>query len=145
MKGLKFKRPPNWEQKLVSRIEQSRGQPFKWGDHDCATFAASIIEELGGPPGLNGFVSGRYKSGKDFANLMGTFKGGMKGVCEEAMKDFRQISINAAKRGDVVLLKKDGRFALGVSYNDKIGVLDEGGLHFVGKEFAVITWAIGHN
>ena len=38
----------HWERHLIAAIEAARDRPFRWGRHDCATFAFDLRRDLTG-------------------------------------------------------------------------------------------------
>ena len=41
-------RAPDWEERLAVFLDRKREEPFKWGSHDCALFAADAIKAMTG-------------------------------------------------------------------------------------------------
>ncbi|MEG3166543.1 hypothetical protein U1701_18435 [Sphingomonas sp. PB2P19] len=41
-------RAPDWEERTAVYLDRVADQPFKWGEHDCALFAAGAINAMTG-------------------------------------------------------------------------------------------------
>lgn len=41
-------RAPDWEERLSVYLDRVRDEPFKWGSHDCALFAAGAVKAMTG-------------------------------------------------------------------------------------------------
>jgi len=142
---IRPKRKPGWEQKFNNLIERNRRRKFKWGEHDCMHFAAEVIKELGIEVDVIKKHRGKYKSAKAVNKIL-TQSGGMRKFALEIFKDFSQISVHSAKRGDVVLLDVGGKdFVIGICVGMEAAVLGPKGTDFISiKKHGKIVWAIGH-
>jgi len=112
-----IKRHEKWPRMLSDFIQDQHGKPFIWGERDCMIFAADAVWHLTGfDPAWN--LRGTYET-EDEANAIIHGAGGPANLCT------RQIGLNAsdarglAKRGDVAMLRMDGR--------DVFGVVDDSG------------------
>lgn len=106
-------RRQDWDKRLIAYIEKVRDQPFKRGEHDCALFVCNCVYEMTG-----------YDLAEDFRGKYDTKKEAFKMLREKGCEDLREIAlarggapyenINFAKRGDVVLIKNNEGFSLGI-------------------------------
>ena len=90
---------PDWPQRLAMALEARRSTPFAWGQNDCATFAADMIEAITGQDFAIAF-RGRYK----------TKTGSLRMLRAHAWNDLSDLAdahlprcSDRPKRGDVVL------------------------------------------
>lgn len=60
----------NWEAALSAWLAQCEAQPFKWGSHDCCTFAARAVEVQTGHDFFKPF-RGRYRSAAGAFRVLG--------------------------------------------------------------------------
>jgi len=139
------KRKPGWEQKFNNLIERNRRRKFKWGEHDCMHFAAEVIRELGIDVDVIKKHRGKFKTATAVKKILKQ-NGGMRKFALEIFKEFPQISLHSAKRGDVVLMDVGGEdFVIGVCVGMEAAVLGPEGTDFVSiKQHGKIVWAIGH-
>ena len=42
-------RPADWPERLAEELRDARTRAFAWGTHDCFTWAAGVVQRLGGP------------------------------------------------------------------------------------------------
>lgn len=43
-----MKRFDDWPERLAAVLQSARRQPFEWGEHDCAVFAAAAVHAMTG-------------------------------------------------------------------------------------------------
>ena len=109
-----------WESRLAQFVESNRATPFKWGHHDCATFACKCIE----------VITGEYPIEERWAS-----KGkAMRLIQERSLTDrasdhFPQIDVNLAQRGDLVATMTDDGIALGIFF-------------FAGRSVRIQRWSV---
>jgi hypothetical protein len=130
-------RHEDWPVRLDEVIERARNRPFKWGQHDCGTWAAEIVFSLTGekldlPKGYrsaNGsLVAMRRKTGtKTMVSATSYFLG-------EPLP-----TPLLAQRGDIVLHQSQ---ALGVCVGAEVFCLSEAGLFSVPLTECLSAWRV---
>ncbi|WP_407703826.1 DUF6950 family protein [Tabrizicola oligotrophica] len=63
-------RSPGWERHLTEAIVAARDRPFRWGRHDCATFAFDLRRAIAGSHDVAALWRGRYTTGRRAAWVM---------------------------------------------------------------------------
>lgn len=99
---INLARYPDWEERLSNYIDRVSEQPFKWGSHDCALFAADCVKVMTGTDPVASF-RGQYDTGVGAARALrdhgaGTLLKTLKALFGDP------ISVHFAQRGDVVML-----------------------------------------
>jgi len=108
------------------------------------TFASEVVQSMGLEVDVIKQWRGKYKKAVQAKNIIKN-KGGMKKFAIEVFKDFPQISLHSAKRGDVVLLQVEKDQIMGICVGMEAAVIGERGIDFVSiKDHGLIVWAIGH-
>jgi hypothetical protein len=104
-------RYPDWETRLAAYLEPLRDRPFKWGKHDCCTFAAGAVRAMTGEHSMPEF-RGKYRDGVGAAKALQTIG---KGTLISTMNaKFKRVPVSHAHRGDLVMV--DGN--LGIAFGD---------------------------
>jgi cell wall-associated NlpC family hydrolase len=140
----KARRAQDWESRFDQFIEAQRGKPFVWGANDCMVFAAAAIQAVGIQHDIISGYRGKYNSAKTASKIIKTKKEGIKSWAMELLKDYPQIHIQNAKRGDVVLINYQGTVAMGVCVGGQVAALGSKGLEFISLSAIVKAWGIGH-
>lgn len=104
-------RLPDWEQRLLAWLEQCDPLPYRWGAHDCCTFAAGAVQAQTGLDFYAPFAGGystergalRALKRQGFEDLFGPF---------DAALGARTAPL-LCQRGDIV---SDGK-GVGVMWN----------------------------
>lgn len=127
----------DWEEQLSSYYLQCWRKPFKYGVHDCCTFAAEVVEQLVGkkiPLGLDhkGKLLREYKSGR--------LK--LENAVEESLSGFEEVPPLSARRGDVMLYQQEGRTVIGVCNGATILSPGKDGMGFVPISAGQRAWRI---
>lgn len=140
----KQKREAGWEQKIDSLLKSNRTKKLEWGKHDFMTLIASVSREIGISGDLIARWRGKYKS-KAKAQEMIKAEGGITDFALKVFEDFPQIHLHSAKKGDAVLVEKDGQRTVGICDGLEAVFIGQNGLDRIpimtnGK----IVWAIGH-
>lgn len=107
MSVLTLTRAPNWPERLAEFIDSRRFTPFKWGENDCALFAADAVLAMTGTD-LAKSLRG-YKTERGALSRIRK-AGGMSGFA----KDLPQRAPGFASRGDIVLAIAEGRDTFGI-------------------------------
>lgn len=92
----------DWEARLANYLDRVAEEPFKWGSHDCALFAADCVSKMTGVDPAGAFRD-KYDTARGAAEALrehgaGTLFKTMKSIFDEP------ISVHFAQRGDVVML-----------------------------------------
>lgn len=104
----KLERFPDWQDRLTTYLDRCRDEPFYWGKHDCALFAAGAVKAITGVDVAKG-VSGSYLSKLEAAEyLRKTKRKTLHGAATKALG--KSVHIAQAGLGDIVRWDK----ALGV-------------------------------
>lgn len=93
-------RVPGWEGRLAAYIEAAQTEPFAWGSHDCALWAATWVQICTGGDYVSDW-RGKYKTEAGAARLM--LKRGYAGVEAIADDHLEEKPVRLAMRGDLVL------------------------------------------
>jgi len=129
---------------LNAIIEGKRNTPLKCGQLDCMTFASEVIGALGIDVDVIKPWRGKYKNASDAAKIIKD-NGGMKKFTLGMFKEFPQISLHSAKRGDVVLLQVNKNQFMGVCVGSEAAVIGSKGIELVSiYKHGQIVWGIGH-
>ncbi len=142
-----LRRRHDWPERLAGVLRAARGQGFRWGDHDCALFAARAVEAMTGHDPAAGF-RGRYKTRRGaYGRLRRFAAGGLAEAAEKIAKTLRaeEIAPATAGRGDVVLVAAATGEALGVIDLSGRGIAVTGpdGLSILPRSAALRAWRVG--
>ena len=140
----RVKRGPDWERGLNSLIDSKRKTKFKWGQHDCFTFAVEAMRSIGVDHDVIKDFRGKYKTTKEASKIIASYKDGMKGLAHSLLKDYPQLRLQSAKRGDIVLVQWGKKQVMGVCVGASVACLGPDGLEFVSLKHAITVWGIGH-
>lgn len=132
-----------WEDRLDAAIEEARRRPFEWGVHDCALFAAGIVEALTGFDCCAEWRGG-YAGEAEAAQVVRA-SGGLSAMVTAVLG--QPILIAFAQRGDVVMIEvgpsAEWEGALGVCVGDKAAVATASGLRFAPRAMWLHAWRVG--
>lgn len=124
----------DWPQRLADRVEQMRYEPFRWGTHDCCTFAAGWVCEATGYHALTAYAPWRDAQGATRTVLAA---GGLPAIVTRHLGE--PIAPSLAARGDIVLVQLDGRDSLAVVLGSVAAAPGLEGLAFL----PLVTWRQG--
>lgn len=137
-----LKRFEDWPARLARALAEAARRPFAWGSHDCALFAAGVVQALTGTdPAAE--LRGRYETAAGAARALGS--GGLAATAEAlaCAHGMEAIPPLMAQRGDVVLFETEGRDALGVvDLNGRIAAAGEAGLVVLPLSHAKRAWRV---
>lgn len=90
-----------WEEALTTYLDTVAEEPFKWGSHDCALFAASAVQRMTGVDIAADF-RGRYDTAKGAALALREVG---EGTLFRTIKGWfgAPVNVHFAKRGDLVM------------------------------------------
>jgi hypothetical protein len=107
--GHHIARRADWTARLNAAIAAAEHEPFGWGVHDCALFAADVVCAMTGFDYAAPY-RGKYHSAPGAARILAR-NGGLAGILDTL---FDEVSPAKAQRGDVVLWESETGPALGV-------------------------------
>lgn len=136
-----MRRFDDWPVRLDAAVEAARLRPHRWGQHDCALWAASVVHELTGvDPAAH--LRGTYTSKIGALRVMAdhgdliTLGGNALGA---------SVPIAMAGRGDVCLGRFDenhGGVCLGICIGDRVAFTGLDGLVFVPLLDCELAWHV---
>lgn len=136
-------RPNDWPERLAQYLAACERQPFRWGRHDCARFAAGAVKAVTGVDILG--ASGlRWRTRRE-AELLLAAGGGIAELAARALGEpVRGPAVAALPRGSVVcVVQADGRQVLGVlAGNGCWASPGPTGLVWRAAEEAVMGWRV---
>jgi hypothetical protein len=112
-------RVKGWEQRLVRCTIAKMREPWKWGTHDCAIFAADCILAVTGEDLAEDF-RGQYDTEAEAWRFLASL--GYEDLAQLASSRLPEIKPRDATRGDITIAKGQ--------YGDFLGVCD--GLTLIG-------------
>lgn len=128
-----------WEKLLSDSIEDARGKPFAWGQHDCATWALDVRRALTGGPDLVTWRGG-YTTALGSRRIMRKLGWqDMHALAHDLLGKPRQVLL-MAQRGDVVLAGDDP--ALGVCIGAQAAFVAPEGLTFLPITDCQLAWEV---
>lgn len=91
----------DWEDRLRTYLDRVQEEPFEWGQHDCALFAADCVKAMCGVDPAEAY-RGTYYSARGAAEALRTYGAGtLLKTVTEWLGDSK--SPHFAQRGDVVM------------------------------------------
>lgn len=142
--GARLNRLPGWERRLFELLERNRMVPFKWGTHDCCTWAAAAVAAVSGQQIA---LPSTYTTERGALRVVRKL-GGLP-VAVTSLLGFEPLSPSHAQRGDIVLLNQSGSFdghALAVCFGSDAYAPSERGLVAIRMTSPAVFagWHIGH-
>jgi hypothetical protein len=131
-----LKRFQDWPKRLDAAIEAARGRPFSWGGHDCALFAADVVNSISGKD-FGAPWRGSYESAVQAMRRLRSH-GGLPGLVTQLLGE--PVNPEQARRGDVVL--KRGEPTLGICLGAKCAFTGLAGLVFVPLKECELVWHV---
>lgn len=141
---MTIKRYHDWRTRLSVYLHEIAHEPFHWGVHDCALFAAGAVEAMTGEDFAAGY-RGKYK----------TLIGGLRKLKQSGFVDhaamaaslFDECHPSSAHVGDLAAIETDHGVALGVVQGQRIYVLrpDQAGIGTVALLDAKRTFHVPFN
>jgi len=99
----------NWPEILADEIKAAKKRPFSWGSHDCASFAARVVEAMTGKDFT--FLFNGYNSAEVAAEVIAQ-NGGLEAMVTRCLGV--PIPPLCAQRGDVCMIDTPEGPALGI-------------------------------
>lgn len=129
----------DWQSRLAALVGARLQQPFEWGVHDCALFAADAVKAVTGvDPAAE--LRGTYSTAAGAARVLSE-RGGLDAIATAALGQPRAPLM--ARPGDVGLVLNDGRECLGVCTGSTWHVPGQSGLVALPLADAVSSWKVG--
>lgn len=102
----------DWPSRLLAAVHDAERTPFAWGSHDCALFAANVVQSMTGEDFAAPF-RGRYSTGT--GALLALRSNGAEDLADYVTRVLGEpIAPALARRGDVVMFSAAEGDALGV-------------------------------
>ena len=133
-------RQAGWENKLFNIVEQARHKKFKWGEHDCFTFAVQCEAAVNGDTKFPELFDAEYINA--FGATKSFMRHGYRGMMDCIDRRCSKIDANMVKRGDWVALDMPEGIAIGECVGDKIAATGVDGLVFLDIKTAKAGWSI---
>ena len=134
-----LKRCDNWELRLSKTVEERLYEPFAWGSNDCVMFSADCLEAMTGVDPVSD-LRGQWADSKQALRVI-TRLGGLPAAVKAC--GLEEVPPLFAKRGDLVLHRRDGTDALAICLGNQLAGPSESGLLFFGLECGVRAWRVG--
>lgn len=115
-----MKRYSFWRTALADYVQLASTEPFQWGRHDCALFAAGAVQVMTGEDFAADY-RGKYQTLRGGLRLLK--KAGLANHAEMAASLFEEVHPSQAMVGDVAAVEEDGAIALGIVQGELIYVL----------------------
>ena len=96
-------RQSDWEDRLRTYLDRVTWEPFKWGTHDCALFAADAVNAMCGVDPAAAFRN-TYGDRRGAAQALRDHGAGT--LLATVGSWFAPASVHHAKRGDIVMLDR---------------------------------------
>jgi hypothetical protein len=128
---LQMQRLPDWRSRLTDYLARAAHQPFKWGEHDCALFAADCIREMTGIDVAEA-VRGQYSSAESATEMLQA--AGLRDLKALAAGHLERAVPALAQVGDIAVVGTRRRQALGVVVGEMVAVLRADGLGHVPRD-----------
>ena len=105
-----MQRLPDWRTRLGAHIAAHRTQPFAYGAHDCATFAAGAVQAVTGSDPAAGLTNYTTRAG----GLRRLRRNGLEDHAAFVASRFAEIPTAQAQQGDLAVIEAAGGLSLGV-------------------------------
>lgn len=133
-------RRPGWERRLAEAIAAARDRPFRWGQHDCATFAFDLRRELAGGYDVAALWRGRYRTARGAVLVMRRLGWPSLELAGRDILGEPLPSLHLAQRGDLVLAGSGLGF--GVCLGARAAGIAPEGLVLVPMAACKLAWRI---
>lgn len=133
-------RSPIWERRLVEAIEAARNQPFRWGRHDCATFAFDLRRDIAGGYDVAALWRGRYTTARGAVLVMRRLGWTSLEAAGRALLGEPLATVHLAQRGDLVLANTGLGF--GVCLGARAAGIAPSGLVLVPLSACALAWRV---
>jgi len=129
-----------WEAALNRYIDECRPRPFKWGEHDCATFCAGAVQAITGNDYFAPF-RGMYADEESAGAIVAEWAGGeYESLISSILGEPKLIGF--ANRGDVVLSMRYRLPTIGVCLGEHSAFVTKKGLTFAPTCDSEKAWSV---
>ena len=136
---MTIQRRDDWRPALHEAIEATRREPFRWGERDCALFAADCIKAMTGHDLGFGFRGGY----EDAPGAMKALRrAGFDDLPSLAASFFEEIHPVRAGVGDIAAIEMAEGWALGVYGGPRVTVLRPDGLGSVDRSMVTKAFRV---
>lgn len=130
------KRIHHWGSSLAALVAARMHTPFRWGDMDCALWAADcVLAVTGEDPAAD--LRGTYSTAREAIDVLQRF-GGLEAIA--AARIGEQINPKLAQVGDIAMCRVEGRDCLAVAMGSHLLGPGESGLVAVPMSEARKVW-----
>lgn len=136
---MNAQRLPDWPEQLVRFVDEARGRPFEWGEHDCVTAAADWVAQCTGVDPIAD-LRGRWTSAAEAARVIAELGGLEPAITARLGAPLKSPLF--AQRGDLALLRIDGRQTLAVVIGADVVGPGEDGLVPLPVASAEVAWRV---
>lgn len=133
-------RRPGWERILAEAIAAARERPFRWGRHDCATFAFDLRREIAGGHDVAALWRGRYTTARGAVRVMRRLGWPSLEAAGRALLGEPLASVHLAQRGDLVLA--DSGLGFGICLGARAAGIAPSGLVLVPITACALAWRV---
>lgn len=136
--GVKRKmRVENWESKLHKYIEESRNKKFSWESNNCGQFVLEWEKILTGGTKFPEFYK-KYKSLKELKEKLKEC--GFKSWISIFNKRLTKINTKLAQRGDLVTIRQNNSFCMGICLGMNCAFLGNNKIEFITIDQINYAW-----
>lgn len=126
----------DWPERLAEFIAARRDTPFAWGANDCALFAFDAVAAMTGVD-----LIPAHRGAWHDARSAAAHEAAIGGLPSAVSALLPQIPPAFSGRGDVVLLRHDGRDSLGIHLGDRCAFTGHDGLLFLPPSAILAAWS----
>ncbi len=130
----------HWERHLAEAIEAARDRSFRWGQHDCATFAFDLRRTLAGGPDVAALWRGRYRTARGAVRVMRRLGWSSLEAAGRDLLGAPLPSVRHAQRGDLVLANTGLGF--GICLGARAAGIAPSGLVLVPISACALAWRV---
>ncbi|MGA0543198.1 DUF6950 family protein [Neotabrizicola sp. VNH66] len=129
-----------WERILVDAIEAARARAFRWGRHDCATFAFDLRRAIAGGHDVAALWRGRYTTARGAVRVMRRLGWTSLEAAGRDLLGEPLASVHLAQRGDLVLA--DTGLGFGICLGARAAGIAPSGLVLVPISACALAWRV---
>lgn len=129
-----------WERRLAEAIAAARERPFRWGRHDCATFAFDLRRAIAGGHDVAALWRGRYTTARGAVRVMRRLGWSSLEAAGRDLLGEHLASVHLAQRGDLVLANTGLGF--GVCLGARAAGIAPSGLVLVPITACALAWRV---
>ena len=135
----------DWDIRLAKWIDSIRHEPFRWGPHDCITFANNAAIQMRGAGFADDFLDGYSTKKSALVRYKSFLRESGYSDLKCALDDrLNRLNTNYAPRGSIVALPQRGvlPFAFGVQISKHCAFVGSGGLVLLYPESNFLYWGL---